>query len=115
MTAAIAAASATVTPQRGNNSDRTVPAEISDSNFAGSSKGEPVVSAVPAVSVERAALVASVVPAVSVARADLVASVVPAVSAEQVDLAVPAVSVVRVAPVAAARAPVAAAPTDCPA
>ena len=93
-------------PQRVNSSDRTVPAAISDSSFADSSKGElaaPVASAVPAVSVARVAPVASAVPVVSVARVALVASAVPAVSVARVApvaSAVPAVSVARVAPVA---------------
>ena len=135
---AIARASPTAIPQRVNNSDRTVPAAISDSSFADSSKGEPaapvasaalgcrrrravpVVSAVPAVSVERVALAASVVPAVSVARVALAASVVPvvpAVSVARVALVASAVPAGPAVPVvsAAARGPAAAAPTDCPA
>ena len=146
---AIARASPTATPQRVSSSDRTVPAPISDSSFADSSKGEPAArwrrrsrrrrrpggvggpggaggagrpaaSAVPAVSVERVALVASAVPAVSVAQVALVASVVPAVSVARVALVASAV------PAASGRGPprwrrrrrgrpAAAAPTDCPA
>ena len=128
-------ASPTATPQRVNSSDRTVPAAISDSSFADSSKGElaaPVASAVPAAP---AVPVVSAVPAVSVARVALAASAVPVVLAVLVVRVAPvapvvlAVSVARVAPVAsavpagpavpvvsaAARGPAAAAPTDCPA
>ena len=63
---------------------QTVPAAISDSSFADSSKGELAAPAASVVPAAPAVPVASAAPAVSVERDGLVASAVPVVSVERV-------------------------------